>query len=74
VNQDQVQGLLKQLGGNAKACWGALTGDPVTIAAGTRDRLAGLIQTQRGDSKQAADRQLAEFMHRHRKWSDPSSR
>ena len=74
MNQDQMQGLLRQFSGSAKACWGALTGDPATSAAGTRDRLAGQIQMQRGDSKQAADRQLAEFMYRHRKWSDPSSR
>jgi uncharacterized protein YjbJ (UPF0337 family) len=74
VNQDQVQGLIKQLSGSAKACWGVLTGDPVAIATGTRDRLAGRIQEQRGDSKRAADQQLAEFMHRNRKWSDPSGR
>ena len=74
VNQDQMQGLLKQLGGSAKTCWGALTGDPVAIAAGARDRLAGLVQEQRGDSKQAADRQLTEFLYRNRKWTDLSSR
>ena len=69
-----MQGLLKQFSGSARTYWGALTGDSVAIAAGARDRLAGRIQQQRGNSKQAADQQLAQFLYRNRKWSDPSNR
>lgn len=73
MNQDQLQGIFKQFSGGATACWGTITRDPAAVAAGSRIRLAGLVQEQRAISKQLADRQLAEFLHRHRKWSDLSS-
>jgi uncharacterized protein YjbJ (UPF0337 family) len=72
MNQDQLEGLLKQLIGGARARWGVMIKDPLAIAAGKRDKLAGRVQEQRGNSKAAADRQLTEFLSRNRNWLDLS--
>jgi uncharacterized protein YjbJ (UPF0337 family) len=72
MNQDQLEGLLKQLCGSVRARWGAANKDPLAIAAGARDKLAGRLQQQRGNSKATADRQLAEFRNRNRNWLDLS--
>ena len=74
MNSDQIQGIGRQFGGKLKKCWGALWGDPASVAAGRRDCLAGRIQEQRGISKQAADRQIEDFRSRNRKWLDMSKR
>ena len=72
MNQDRLHGLWKQFGGKMKEHWGMITNDSLTTAAGTRSRLAGGLQEQRGILKQEADRQLEEFMSRHRNWQDLS--
>jgi uncharacterized protein YjbJ (UPF0337 family) len=74
MNLDRSYGTWKQVRGKVKQQWGALIGDPATVVAGTRELLAGKVQEQRGISKQEADRQLQDFMSRHRNWSDPSVR
>ena len=68
MNRDRFHGICKQFSGKLKQQWGTLTDDPLAVAAGARERLAGRIQEQRGSAKQAADRQLAEFMSRNRNW------
>jgi uncharacterized protein YjbJ (UPF0337 family) len=72
MNWDQLHGELKQFSGGLKQKWGKLSGNPRTVAAGTRDLLAGRILERRGDSKQEAARQLQDFVHRNRTWSDLS--
>jgi uncharacterized protein YjbJ (UPF0337 family) len=74
MNQDRLQGICKQLGGKLMECWGALNGDPLTAAAGRRERLTGRILEQRGIARQAADRQIEDFRNRHRHWLDISKR
>lgn len=74
MNQDRLYGIWKQFRGTVKEHWGRLTDDPRTVAAGSRDRLFGSIQERRGISKQEADRQLEEFIGRHRNWRDLSRR
>jgi len=74
MNRDRLHGIWKQFGGKVKEQWGTLTGDPLMVAAGTRDRLLGSMQEQRGLSKQEADRQLRDFMRRNRNWWDLSRR
>ena len=74
MNHDHLHGIRKQIGGTLRECWGALIKDPVAIAIGRRDRLAGRIQAQRGISKQDADRQIEDFQHRNRNWWDISKR
>ena len=70
MNRDRFHGIWKQFSGKAQQQWGTLTGEPLAVAAGTRERLAGRIQEQRGIAKQEADRQLEDFMSRNRKWWD----
>ena len=72
MNRDRFRGIWKQFSGKVKERWGRLTDDPLALAAGTRDRLAGRIQEQHGLSKQEADRQLEDFMTRNRNWCDLS--
>jgi len=74
MNRDRLQGIWQQFRGKVKEHWGTLTGDPLAVAAGTRKRLLGRIQEQRGVSKQEADRQLSDFMRRNRNWWDLSRR
>jgi uncharacterized protein YjbJ (UPF0337 family) len=68
MNRDRLQGICQQVSGRLKEHWGTLNGDPRAVAAGTRDRLAGRIQEQRGIAKQEADQQLEDFMRRNRNW------
>jgi uncharacterized protein YjbJ (UPF0337 family) len=72
MNRDRRDGLWKQVQGKLKQRWGMLTGDPLAVAAGARDLLDGRHQEQRGVSKQAADRQLEDFLSRNREWLDLS--
>lgn len=44
MNWDQIQGNWKQLTGKVKEKWGKLTDDDLTMIAGKRDQLAGIIQ------------------------------
>ncbi|HLX80638.1 MAG TPA: CsbD family protein [Burkholderiales bacterium] len=74
MNRDRLGGIWKQFSGKAKQHWGALTGDPLAVAAGDRDRIFGRVQEQRGISKQEADRELEDFMSRNRDWWDLSGR
>jgi uncharacterized protein YjbJ (UPF0337 family) len=74
MNQDRIHGIWKQFGGKIKERWGMLTEDPLAVAAGRHDRLAGRAQEQRGISKQEAARQLEDFRSRNRNWRDLSRR
>ena len=74
MNRDRFEGVWRQFSGEVREQWGTLTDDPFAVAAGTRDRLAGRIQEQRGIAKQEADRQLEDFVSRNRKWWDLSRR
>lgn len=68
MNRDRVEGSCRQIGGRLKEAWGRLNHDPVIVAAGRRDRLAGRVQERRGISRQLSDRQLDDFMRRNRNW------
>ena len=69
MNRDQVAGICIQLKGRLRE----LSIDPLTAAAGRRDRLAGRIQEQRGIAKQATERELKDFLARNRNWRNLSS-
>ena len=68
LNRDRIEGVCRQLAGRFVRRWGTLTRDADAVAAGTHVLLIGRIQEQRGLSKQAADRQLEEFLRRNRNW------
>lgn len=74
MNRDQLHGICRQFSGTVKQQWGALTDDPLAVDAGTRERLAGRIQEQRGISAQESRRQLEDFLNRNRNWWDLSRR
>jgi uncharacterized protein YjbJ (UPF0337 family) len=58
MNWDQIQGGWKQLTGQAKAQWGKLTDDDLTVVDGRRDQLAGKIQERYGVTKENAEKQI----------------
>lgn len=72
MNLDRFLGVCRQYRGRMKQTWGVLIEDANLVDHGARDRLAGRIQEQRGLSKEHSERQLREFMSRHRRWWDPS--
>jgi len=61
MNWDRIEGQWKQVAGKAKAQWGKLTDDDLTVVAGRRDQLAGKIQERYGVAKDDAEKQIAEW-------------
>jgi uncharacterized protein YjbJ (UPF0337 family) len=61
MNWDRIEGNWKQFKGNAKVQWGKLTDDQLDVVAGKRDTLAGKIQESYGITKDAAEKQLADW-------------
>ena len=61
MNWDQIQGNWKQFTGQVKAKWGKLTDDDMTVIAGKRDELAGILQERYGYAKERAEQELHEF-------------
>jgi len=62
MNSDQWQGKWKQVKGAIKERWGKLTDDDLDVIAGQRDQLAGRIQERYGIAKEAARKQVDEWM------------
>jgi uncharacterized protein YjbJ (UPF0337 family) len=61
MNWDQVQGNWKQFAGKVKAKWGKLTDNDLTVVAGKRDELSGILQKKYGYAKEQAEKELDEF-------------
>ena len=61
MNWDQIEGRWKQWTGKAKEKWGKLTDDDLTMIAGKREQLAGLLQERYGYAKNEADKAIDEF-------------
>lgn len=61
MNWDQIKGQWKQLKGEAKNQWGALTDDDLARAEGDRDLLVGRIQERYGIAKEEAMRQVDDW-------------
>ena len=62
MNWDQIQGNWKQLTGKVKEKWGKVTDDDLTVIAGKRDQLAGILQQRYGYAKEQVEKELDEFM------------
>jgi uncharacterized protein YjbJ (UPF0337 family) len=58
MNRDQIEGPFRQLTGEAKRIWGALTDDDCARAEGSSDKLIGIIQERFGDTKDAIRQKL----------------
>jgi uncharacterized protein YjbJ (UPF0337 family) len=48
MNQDQLQGIWKQLTGRLKESWGQCTSDKTLTIEGRRDQLIGKLQERHG--------------------------
>lgn len=62
MNWDQVEGNWKQFTGTVKEKWGKLTDDDLTVINGRRDQLVGKLQERYGLAKDAAERELDEWV------------
>jgi uncharacterized protein YjbJ (UPF0337 family) len=65
MNWDQLEGKWKQMKGSVRERWGRLTDDDIEQIAGNRDKFIGLLQERYGLVKEAAERELDQFMRTH---------
>lgn len=61
MNWDRIEGNWKQFKGKVKEKWGKLTDDDLTVIAGKRDQLAGVLQNRYGIAKDEVERELDDF-------------
>jgi len=64
MNWDRIEGNWKQVTGKAKVQWGKLTSDDFDVIAGRREQLAGKIQERYGIAKDAAEKQVSEWLRK----------
>ncbi|MEI8384093.1 MAG: CsbD family protein [Planctomycetota bacterium] len=62
MNWDQIQGNWKEMTGKVKEKWGKLTENDLTVVAGKREQLSGILQQRYGYAKEQAEKELDEFM------------
>lgn len=62
MNKDVFQGKIKEISGELKKKWGALTDDDIKRTEGNTEALSGIIQQKMGLSKEEASRQVNDFM------------
>jgi len=62
MNWDQIEGKWKQVSGNFREKWGRLTDDDLIAINGRRDQLVGKVQERYGLAKEAAEKQVDEFI------------
>ncbi len=61
MNWDQIKGNWKQMTGKVKEKWGKLTDDELTVIAGQRDQLIGVLQERYGYEKERAEEEVDDF-------------
>jgi len=64
MNKDILQGNFKILKGKLKEKWGKLTDEEITRTDGKRDQLFGLLQSKYGLTKDKAQTELNDLLHR----------
>ena len=62
MNSDQLQGKWKEMKGVVKERWGKLTDDDLDVIAGQQEQLIGRIQNRYGVAKEAAQKEVEEWM------------
>ncbi|KAA9134113.1 CsbD family protein [Marinihelvus fidelis] len=62
MNWDTIEGNWKQFKGKARNQWGKLTDDDWDQVEGRREQLAGKIQERYGKSRDAAEREVDEWI------------
>lgn len=61
MNWDSIEGNWKDIMGQVRTKWGALTDDDLTAVAGKRDQLAVKLQDRYGYSQDRAEMELDDF-------------
>jgi uncharacterized protein YjbJ (UPF0337 family) len=64
---DEMAGKWKQKVGSAKVMWGKLTDDELLKTEGHMQKLGGLLQERYAITKEAADKQVSDFMSEFKK-------
>lgn len=59
---DKISGNWKRFKGSVKQRWGKLTNNEIQQAQGKREALNGFIQSRYGIDREAADRQIDEWL------------
>lgn len=62
MEHDILKGKWKQMRGEVRKWWGALTDDEVDRIAGSSEKLVGILQERYGYSKQKALQEVADFL------------
>lgn len=62
MDEDRIKGQWKQLSGKVKARWGKLTNDDVQVGEGNAEYLAGKVQERYGIAKDAAKKEVDDFI------------
>ena len=63
---DEIKGKWKQHVGAAKVMWGKLTDDELLTSEGHIEKLAGLVQERYAITREAADKQVKEFIEKNK--------
>ena len=64
MNWDRIEGNWKQFSGKVKEQWGNLTEDDLTVISGKQDQLVGRIQERYGITKEAAQRDVDNWINK----------
>jgi uncharacterized protein YjbJ (UPF0337 family) len=67
MNRDRIAGYWRRLKGIARQRWSRLTANTAGVVAGKRQQMLGEIQAAYGLSKEAEEKQLAEWLARQHK-------
>jgi uncharacterized protein YjbJ (UPF0337 family) len=70
MNRDRIAGRWRQLKGIVRQRWSRLTANYAGVVAGKREHRLGQIQSAHGITKEASEKQLAEWLARQHK-TDP---
>lgn len=62
MNWDTIEGTWKQVTGKAQAKWGDITGDEWSSISGRRDEIVGLVQKRYGHTRDAAERDVDDWL------------
>jgi uncharacterized protein YjbJ (UPF0337 family) len=66
LNADELQAKWKQQVGNAKIAWGKITEDEFLKSEGQAQKLAGLVQERYAITRDQADKQVKNFLEKHK--------
>jgi uncharacterized protein YjbJ (UPF0337 family) len=61
MNWDQIKGNWAQITGKMKQKWGKLTDNELTVIAGEREQLVGVLQERYGYAKEIAEKEVRDF-------------